>query len=94
MNTDLTCLILLPSHKHKAKIAPGHPKSKFLTCILLYSSNIKIYRIKVTKTGGGRLYHTVSYTPSLRSREGEGGEFVEKVILFGAISSYTEGLIT
>jgi hypothetical protein len=22
------------------------------------------------------LYHTTSYTPSLRSREGEGGEFV------------------
>jgi len=25
---------------------------------------------------------------------GEGGEFVGKVILFGAISSYTEGLFT
>ena len=37
--------------------------------------------------------HTASYTPSLRSREGERGEFVEKVILFGAILSYTEGLI-
>jgi hypothetical protein len=32
--------------------------------------------------------------PSLRSREGAGGEFVGKVILFKTISSYTEGLIS
>jgi hypothetical protein len=35
-------------------------------------------------------YDSVLYTPSLRSREGAGGEFVGKVILVGAILSNTE----
>ena len=45
------------------------------------------------KEGEGSIIQRLT-PPLCEAEKGEGGEFVEKVILFGAILSYTEGLIT
>ena len=41
LNTDRSCSISLTSDKHEAKIAAGHPKSKFYRCNHLFISEMK-----------------------------------------------------
>jgi len=57
LNTDRSCSISLTSDKHEARIAAGHPKSKFYRCNYLFISEMKNNRKKVTKTGGMRFEH-------------------------------------